>query len=256
MAAMQLSKRAGWCTIRATNSKATGEPTMSPGNRRSFLQLVPLFEGLDDAELERLAADVRRRAYPADQIIFHQGDPGHAVYIVESGRVRIYVQGEDGQEVSVSIYDPGDIFGEMSLIERQPRSATAVTMEDSVLLIIHDEDFYRHLQASHQLALNLMLTLSARLRDTTETVESLATLDVNRRLIKKLLHLAERQGVVTEEGIRIRGTLTQQALASLIGTSRESANRALSALARQGLIDVQHGHITIRKLRELERLIE
>jgi CRP/FNR family transcriptional regulator/CRP/FNR family cyclic AMP-dependent transcriptional regulator len=228
---------------------------MPTGNRRDFLRDVPLFNGMDAAELAQLAADLKRRYFAADQTVFYQGDPGSAVYIIVSGRVRIYVHGEEGQEVSVVIYGPGDLFGEMALLDRQPRSATAVAMEDTVLLTLSDDDFYRHLRQSHQLALNLMLTLSTRLRDTTEAVESLATLNVNRRLIKRLLYLAERHGVVTEEGIRIRGRLTQQALASLISTSRESTNRALRALACKGLIDVRHGRITLLKPQELERLV-
>ncbi len=218
---------------------------MSLDDRWHFLRNVPLFAGMDDIELEQLVGNLKRRSFIADQTIFYQGDPGHAVYIIESGQVRIYVHGEYGQEVSVMIYGPGDIFGEMSLLDRQPRSATAIALEDSVLLAMSDDDFYRHLQQSHQLALNLMLALSTRLRETNEAIESLATLDVNRRLIKKLLYLAERQGVPIEEGIRLRGRLTQQALASLISASRESANRALRALARLGLIAGRPGRLGV-----------
>jgi len=230
---------------------------MPASDRRDFLRRVPLFNGMDDAELGRLAADTRRRRFAAGETIFYQGDPGSAIYIVEAGRVRIYVHGgaERGQEVSVMIYGHGEVFGEMSLLDRQPRSATAEAMENVSLLTINDEDFTRHLRQSHQLALNLMLTLSTRLRDTTETVESLATLDVHRRLIKRLLHLAERHGTATRAGIRIRGRLTQQDLASLISTSRESTNRALRALERQGLIEMQYGRITLLKPQELERLV-
>lgn len=240
---------------RAYTKTAGGELTVSLNDRWHFLRKVPLFAGMDDAELTRLVGDLKRRSFVAGQTIFYQGDAGNVAYIIESGQVRIYVHGEEGQEVSVVIYGPGDLFGEMSLLDRQPRSATAIAMDDSVLLAMSDDDFYRHLRQSHQLALNLMLALSTRLRETTEAIESLATLDVNRRLIKKLLHLAERQGVPTEEGIRLRGRLTQQSLASLISTSRESANRALRALARKGFIDIRHGRILILKPHELERLI-
>lgn len=236
-------------------STAGGERSMPTHNRWSFLRRVPLLAELDDAELKRLAGDLKRRTYTAGQPIFFQGDPGNAIYIIASGQVRIYVHGEDGQEVSVVIYGPGDLFGEMALLDRQPRSATATAMEDAVLLAMSADDFYRHLRQSHQLALNLMMALSTRLRETTEAIESLATLDVTRRLIKKLLYLSERQGTVTQEGIRLRGYLTQQALASLISTSRESVNRALSALARKGLIDVRHGRIVLLKPQELERLV-
>lgn len=227
-----------------------------PGdNRWNFVRSIPLFAEMDDAELVQIANALKRRSFAAGQTIFFQGDPGNAAYIIESGRVRIYVHGEEGQEVSVVLYGPGDLFGEMALLDRGPRSATATAMEDLMLLALSADDFHRHLRQSHQLALNLMLTLSTRLRETTETIESLATLDVNRRLIKKLLYLARRQGTPTENGIRIRGRLTQQALASLIGTSRESTNRALRALMRKGLIDMRHGRIIILKPQELGRLI-
>jgi len=239
-----------------SRARATrGERAMPTSDRRNFLRNVPLFAEMDNDELEKLAGDLKRRFFAAGQTIFYQGDPGHAVYIIESGQVRIYVHGEEGQEVSVVIYGPGDLFGEMSLLDQKPRSATAAVMEDSVLLAMSADDFYRHLRQSHQLALNLMLALSTRLRQANEAVESLATLDVNRRLIKKLLQLAERQGTPTEQGIRLRGRLTQEGLASFISTSRESVNRALRALARKGLIDVRHGRIVLLKPHELERLI-
>lgn len=240
---------------RYSRVRTKGERSVPTDNRWTFLRNIPLLAEMDNDELECLAGDLKRRYFTAGRTIFFQGDPGNVVYIIESGQVRIYVHGEEGQEVSVVIYGPGDLFGEMSLLDRQPRSATATAMEDSVLLAMSADDFYRHLRQSHQLALNLMLALSTRLRETTQAIESLATLDVNRRLIRKLLQLAERQGIPTEKGIRIRGRLTQQALASLISTSRESVNRALRALARKGLIDVRHGRIVLLKPHELERLI-
>jgi CRP/FNR family cyclic AMP-dependent transcriptional regulator len=224
-------------------------------DRLTFLQTLPMFAEMDESELSQLAADLKRRSFATGQAVFYQGDPGTAAYIIESGRVRIYVHAPDGQELSVVLCGPGDMFGEMSLLDSRPRSATATAMEDAVLLVLYGDDFYRHLHQSHQLALNLMLTLSTRLREANENVQSLASLDVNRRLIKRLLSLARRQGTVMEEGVRIRGRLTQQALASLISTSRESANRALRALERKGLIDVRHGRIVLLKPEELERLV-
>lgn len=224
--------------------------------RLDFLRGISLFAEMDDDELERLAADFRPHRFDADQTIFFQGDRGDALYIIESGRVRIYVLAEDGQEVSVTLYGPGDLFGEMALLDQRPRSATAVAMEDTRLFVLPRRYFYYHLRESYQLALNLMSTLSIRLRQTTEAVQSLTSLDVSQRMVKKLLHLAGRQGRRTREGICIRGRLTQQELASLIGSSRESANRALRALERKGLIDFQNGRIVLLKPEELAQLIE
>jgi CRP-like cAMP-binding protein len=228
---------------------------MGHGRRLSFLQEIPLLAGMDEAELERLVADLKPQHLEAGQTIFFQGDRGDALYIIESGRVRIYVLAEDGQEVSVNLCNRGDLFGEMALIDQQPRSATAVAMEDTELLVLSSIHFYHHLRESYQLALNIMSTLSVRLRATTQEVQTLTSLDVSERIVRKLLQLAQRQGTSTQEGIRIRGRLTQTELASLISASRESTNRAMRALVRRGLIDVRHGRIILLEPKELAKMI-
>jgi CRP/FNR family cyclic AMP-dependent transcriptional regulator len=228
---------------------------MAADDRLCFLRSVSMLAEVEDAELVRFAHDLRRCSLVAGETLFYQGDPGNAIYIVESGTVRIYVHAEDGQEVSVVLNGPGDLFGEMSLLDQLPRSATVVAMEDTVLWMMDGQDFHRHLHASHQLSLNLMLTLTTRLRATTEAIKSLASLDVTRRIAKKLLSLALRQGIQTESGVRIGSRLTQSALASLISASRESTNRSLRALQRKGLIDMQEGYIVILQPEELSSLV-
>ena len=220
-----------------------------------FLNGVAMFAEMTDAELASLAHDLRRRSFASGETLFYQGDPGRSLYIIESGTIRIYVHAEEGQEVSVVLYGSGDLFGEMSLLDQLPRSATAVAMEDAVLWVMSGDDFYRHLHSSHQLALNVMLMLSTRLRETNEAVKSLASLDVTRRIAKKLISLALRQGERTETGVRITSRLTQGALASLISASRESTNRALRALERKGLIGVEDGYLVLLKPNELSSLV-
>lgn len=228
---------------------------MPVDDRVDFLRNVPMFSEMDDAELASLARDLKQRSYDAGETVFFQGDPGNAVYLVKSGTIRIYVHAEDGQEISVVLYGAGDLFGEMSLLDQMPRSASAVAMESTVLWVMAGDDFYRHLYTSHQLALNVMLTLSTRLRETNEAIKSLASLDVTRRIAKKLLSLGVRRGVQTEAGVVIKGRLTQGALASLISASRESTNRALRALQRKGLIDMREGRIVLLKPSELSNLV-
>lgn len=235
--------------------KAVEEPGMSTQDRYAFLRRVAMFDEMDEEELAALARDFRRRTFGAGESIFYQGDPGNAVYVVERGTVRIYVHADEGQEVAVVIYGPGEVFGEMSLLDQLPRSATAEAIEETVLWVMNAQDFDRHLRTSHQLALNVMLTLSTRLRQTNESVKSLASLDVTRRVAKRLLSLALRQGVQEGSAVRINSRLTQGDLASLVGTSRESANRALRALQRKGLIDMEGGYITIREPGELSSLV-
>ena len=219
-----------------------------------LVRRAPLFAGLSDSELARVSRDLHRRHYGGGETIFHQGDAGDAIYLIVSGRVRIYVPTEEGQEVSVIFYGPGGMFGEMALVDQKPRSATAEAMEDTTVLAMSSTRFYQHLQGNYQIALNLMQLLSGRLRATTDQMRAMASLDVSRRTIQALLRLAGQQGSPAPEGIRL-GRLTQQELASLVGSSRESVNRALRALARKGLVAVLGGQIVVRRLGELAKLL-
>ncbi|MBN1485669.1 MAG: Crp/Fnr family transcriptional regulator [Chloroflexia bacterium] len=223
--------------------------------RWRFLTHIPIFAGMEEEELARIAADMQRKRCRAGENLFYQGDRGDALYIVESGLVRIYVLSEEGQEVSVVLCSRGDFFGELALLDEEPRSATAVAMEETTLWVLSRPAFFRHLRENYTLALNLMHVLSARVRRTTEEFKSMATLDVSQRIIRKLLELARWRGRHTDRGLRIRGQLTQQELASLVGSSRESTNRALRALERQGLIDMEQGRILLLKPEELRNMV-
>jgi CRP/FNR family transcriptional regulator/CRP/FNR family cyclic AMP-dependent transcriptional regulator len=205
----------------------------------------PLFAGLTDAELEALAQDLLQRQFQQGEAIFQQGDPGQMIYLIELGQVRIYVQDEDGQETSVTLCGPGDMFGELAVIDGLPRSASAVAMEDTVVNSLSRERFSEHMRRCPRLAFNFMVTLSERVRYSTQQVSSLTLLDTPGRLARKLLELARDHGRVGPDGVRIDLTLTQSDLASLIGATRESVNEALGSFRRRGLILTHAGHITI-----------
>ena len=142
------------------------------------MRRVPLFADLTDAQLETLIRDFSRRQFRQDEAIFQQGDPGQALYMVESGQVRIYVQDEEGQETSVILCGPGDLFGELALIDGLPRSASAVAMEDTVVLALSHDRFREQMRRYPQMALNLMKALSVRVRYNTQQVGSLTLLDI------------------------------------------------------------------------------
>jgi CRP/FNR family transcriptional regulator/CRP/FNR family cyclic AMP-dependent transcriptional regulator len=161
---------------------------------RLDMRRVPLFADLTDAQLETLIQDFNRRQFRRDEAIFQQGDPGQALYMVESGQVRIYVQDEEGQEVSVILCGPGDLFGELALIDGLPRSASAVAMEDTVVLALSHDHFREQMRRYPQMALNLMKALSVRVRYNTQQVGSLTLLDIPGRLAHKLLELAQDHG--------------------------------------------------------------
>lgn len=140
---------------------------------------------------------------------------------------------------------PGDVFGELAVIDENPRSASAIAVKDTVLHILTRDRFREHLRRSPQLGLNFMRALSVRVRYNTQQMTSLTQLDVPARLARKLLELAQQYGIVESDGVRIRLTLTQSDLASLTGATRESVNKALGHFKRQGVILTQQGTITV-----------
>lgn len=213
--------------------------------RVAFLRSLPLFAGLTGEELRFLAGEAQVREHEAGAIIFHAGDPGHTCHIIAKGKVRVYVIGEDGRELSVSIFGPGEIIGEMALFEDLPRSASVETIEPTTTLELHQNVLLHGLEHSPTLARSLLRALSARLRHMTEDAEGLASLTVSDRLIARLRRLAEWSGRPVTNGVRITLPMTQQELAALVGTSRESVNRALATLRRQGKVHLDNGWIVL-----------
>jgi CRP/FNR family cyclic AMP-dependent transcriptional regulator len=223
-------------------------------NRLNFLKYLALFNGLSEAELSGLSADFAPRRFRQGDMIFLQGDPGQALYLIETGRVRIYVQEDGGQEMSVIFYGAGEIFGELSVIDGLPRSASAAAVEDTVVLVLSRDRLRTHLRTIPQLAYNFMLALSVRVRYTTQQVGNRTLLDVPARLARKLLELAQQYGEVAANGVRLKVTPTQSELASLIGATRESINKAVAHFKRENIIRLDQNQITIldpEALREL-----
>jgi len=221
----------------------------------SMLRNVLFFGGLSDEELAALAESVGKRTFARGMIIFHKGVVGRSLYIIESGRVRIFLLSESGQELSLNIYGPGDVFGELALLDGLPRSAGAVTMEKTVTLTLHRDDFLRHIEAQPRMAWSIMEVLSKRLRYTTEYAESLAFLDVCGRVAARLLELGDRYGLQTEDGIVIELRLTQAELATWVAATREFVNKALGIFRDQGLLEIDGQRITILNRPGLQRRV-
>ena len=211
-----------------------------------FLQEIPLFHDLSQEQLRSIAKDVQPRRFGQGEIIFREGDPGQVLYLVQAGQVRIYVNGLDGSETSVILFGrPGDMFGELAVIDGLPSSATAVALDETLLYTISRESFRLHMQRFPQLALNFMKELTHRVRYNTRQMDSLASLPVSQRLARKLLELAQDYGRIETESVIIDMTLTQANLASLIGATRESTNKILRDFRERYLIWFEYGRITI-----------
>ena len=223
-------------------------------SKATIMRNVSLFAGLSDQELEDLTSSLGRRTFAKGVIVFHKGSSGQTMYIVESGKVRIFTLSESGQEVTLNIYGPGDVFGEFSLLDSLPRSAGAVALEKTVTLTLHRDHFFQQLEASPSMARSIIEVLTARLRFTTEHAESLAFLDVYGRVAMRLLDLAGRYGT-ERDGIELDLRLSQSELATWVAATRESVNKVLGTFRDQGLIAVEGQKITILDLEGLERRI-
>ncbi|MCL4264301.1 MAG: Crp/Fnr family transcriptional regulator [Anaerolineae bacterium] len=211
-----------------------------------FLQHTDLFGGVPVTVLKRIMDDVVERPFAQGDIIFRQGDPGRVLYLVKSGQVRIFINGLDGTETSVILLGrPGNIFGELAIIDGLPRSATAVAMEATMLLTINREAFRGHMRQNPQLALNFMQELSSKVRHNTRNIDTLTTLPVPQRLARQLMEMAQNYGRATTDGVFINTTLTQGQLATLIGATRESTNKALRDFRQREWILMENGRITI-----------
>jgi CRP-like cAMP-binding protein len=183
--------------------------------------------------------------YPRDTLVFGQDDAGDAMFIIAKGRVKVVLYGESGKEVTLSVFKQGDFFGEMSLLDDLPRSANVVTLEPASLLILKREAFRRHLQENPTTAFNVMAELCRRLRKADEIISNLALLDVYGRVARVLMQLAETDGEPVEGGILIRKRPTQQDIASMVSTSRETVSRALSEFQRRGLLEMDGKKIVL-----------
>jgi CRP/FNR family transcriptional regulator, cyclic AMP receptor protein len=224
---------------------ALNQSDQQPAAIVAFLQEAPLFAGLSGADLVEVARDFTARHFGAGATIFHEGDPGRLLYLIETGQVRIYVQSEEGQETSVIVNGPGDLFGELAVIDGLPRSASAVAVNETLVYTMSRDCFREWMRRLPQLAYNFMRLLSVRVRYNTRQVGSLAQLSVPARLARKLLELAQAYGRAGSNGVCIDAPLTQSELASLTGATRESVNKALAVWRRQGLIHLEKGRITI-----------
>ena len=205
------------------------------------LKRVPLFSDLSEDELARFAAVVREREYPKNSVILFEDDPGDALYIVSSGQVKVVLIGEDGREVILSVLGDGDFFGEMSLIDDEPRSAHVIAMKDSRLLVLRRDDFQQQIQLLPSIALKVLKVLVGRLRRADAKIGGLVLLDVNGRVAKLLLDLGDEGG-----GPHITRKLTHHTIAQMIGSSRETVSRAMRELTDRGLIEVSRREITIK----------
>jgi CRP-like cAMP-binding protein len=213
------------------------------------LARIPFFAGLDAPALERVAAGTRMRRFRRGEIIFHAGDPGDALFIIVSGEVKIALPSAEGDEAILATLRPGDVFGELALLDGAPRSATASALVATEVVLL-PRDRFRELIATEPAVRDILLaSLAGELRRLTTHVEELHFLDMTGRVAARLVRLAREAGPAATDGsIQLRPTLTQAELASMVGCTRQSVNKLLGQFADDGLVRVDRDGIVVTDL--------
>ncbi|HET7824047.1 MAG TPA: Crp/Fnr family transcriptional regulator [Anaeromyxobacter sp.] len=218
------------------------------GRGRGLLRNVSIFADLDAAAVAALERIAEVKDYPAGAVIVSQEDPGDALFVLVSGRVKVVLYGDSGREIILSIFrSPGDFFGEMSLLDDEPRSATVIADRASRLLVLSRREFQAHLEGHPLTALRVLQEVSRRLRRADAVIGNLALLDVYGRLAGKLREMAETDGEETDDGVLVRQRPTQAEIAAMIGTSRETVSRALSEFSRRGWLAMSGKRLLLRR---------
>ena len=217
---------------------------MPPMERRQLLRRIHLFADLTDRESDTILDLMREKTVAKGTTVFHQNDHGGGLYLLLAGSVKITRAGRDGRDVTVAMLHEGNFFGEMSLIDGQPRSASATATQITRLLVLDREHFQRYVLSQAGIVAKLLRELSKRLRGADQTIENLALGSVQDRLFLLLGHLGRRVPLHDGKGL-IERAPTHQELAEMIGSSRETVTRTLAALEKEGMIAIDHKKITL-----------
>jgi CRP/FNR family cyclic AMP-dependent transcriptional regulator len=210
-----------------------------------MLHKYPLFDGFGPSEYEFLEKCFVRRRYPGGQVLFHMGDEGGSLHLIERGRVKVMIPSDSGEELILAILGAGDFLGELSLIDGKPRSATTLALENTETLCLHRKDLLALMRNRFDVVEKILEVLARRIRDTDMLLAERNFLDITSRLAKKILDLGNTFGVREGGRVRIGVKVTQKDLASMIGSTRESINKQLKTLCNQGLVRIRDGTIEI-----------
>lgn len=197
---------------------------------KDLIKKVPLFQSLDDEQLESIASLCRRKSYPAGSTLFKENDAGSDFYILLKGSVKIYTSNKNGEEKILTVLKEGESFGELSLIDGKPRSASASTLVDSILYTLNGDTFLDLLRNDFNLTKVIMRELCQRLRDTNQHVHDLTFLDARSRVLKNLIVMANRHGIRSGNMISIRMDLDYEELSRMAGVSMNVLRNVLSEL--------------------------
>jgi len=219
--------------------------------KTDFLRRVPLFAGLSDEEFRELETIFQPRAYRKNQVIFVEEETGEYMYVVIAGKVKASKTSATGKETILAIHQPGDFFGEMSLLDGKTSPATVSAIEDCKIAIISRADFQRLLMCNERVVSQIIQVLCSRLRSVWNQVQSLSYSNADSRIRAGVLQLARRHGINDARGILINLKITHDELAKMVGTSRETVTRTLTDLQKQGIIKMADRRIIVCDAKKL-----
>ena len=223
---------------------------------REALRASGLFGAVDEGALDVLVRLLRVRRFRRGETVFHQGDPGDALFVLASGSVKVVLPSDEGAEPAiVAILGPGEFFGELAILDGASHSATIVAVEATETLVLHRDAFLDLIDTDPALRRALLASLAAEIRRLTGHVEDLHFLDLPGRLASRIVRLAASAGVTVGEA-RIAWPYTQSELAGMIGGSRQSVNRLLADLTDQGLVRLERDHLVVVDVERLAGTVE
>ncbi|WP_343074850.1 Crp/Fnr family transcriptional regulator [Phytoactinopolyspora alkaliphila] len=217
------------------------------------LRSAPLFRELNDEAAAALRASMIEVHLDRSEVLFREGDEGDRVYVVTAGKIKLGRTAQDGRENLLALLGPGQMFGELSLFDPGPRSATATAVTETSLLGLGHTDLVPLLSGRPEVARGLLLQLASRLRRSNDTLADLVFSDVPGRVAKQLLDLSSRFGVPSDEGVRVVHDLTQEELAQLVGASRETVNKALADFVGRGWIRLEQRSVVLLDVERIRR---
>jgi CRP/FNR family cyclic AMP-dependent transcriptional regulator len=217
------------------------------------LRRAPLFRELDDEAAAALRASMVEVKLARGEVLFREGDEGDRVYVVIAGKIKLGRTSPDGRENLLALLGPSQMFGELSLFDPGPRSATVTAVTDTTLFGLGHTDLLPWLTGRPEVARGLLLHVAQRLRRSNDTLADLVFSDVPGRVAKQLLDLSTRFGVVSDEGVRVVHDLTQEELAQLVGASRETVNKALADFAGRGWLRLEQRSVVLLDIERLRR---
>ena len=219
----------------------------------SFLESVPIFADLEEPELKKIEKLGLRKKYKKGNIVVLEKEMGAALFVIISGKVKIVRTDEDGREVILSIFGPGEFFGEMSLLDGLARSASVVALTKAELFMIHRRDFLKLLNEHPQVAISLLGELTTRLRKADTQIKSLSLKDASGRVANVILMLADDIGVFRKGKVEIDELPLQQDMANMAGTSRETVSRMLHQFIREGHLQLEGNKLTMNDYEEFRK---